>query len=474
MPQSSLNFMRALAGICLAVGLSAWGSSARAQTLPPGALWTPNGDKMSVCQNPSSQEAIGNCFSDVTYPGGSYPTTDGVNVYFVSTTTGVGYSCPVSQLGGSCKKIRVGPFGGNNFSLTSLYASVEYPGYTWHAENENCGDCNYPQNFIWRCPVVDWQEGQSGASIGCEQIDYSGNRRINALVINNGWLYAGLDREANRLNDSTGLIWRCSPMGKNDCSNFNTPSNGSEVIDLAAGAGFLWAALTKYDGKNGKGHLWRCDLETPDSCNSAAIDDNTDFYSLAYDGQGTLFLGTKNYLESCDTYYGNCKTKIDKTWTSWKELVAYSGDVFGVAEKTVDKQTVQGTFYGAQQYSQAAAQNKLSLIYIPSGGVGTLGSARVQVPLTGVAAQLRKVCEGNGSLTTKLAVRGFYSRIDRTVDLCKTRDGQPRELTFSALDPGWYSVSANLGRYSASKTIYVRKDMKVTDVSLKLRRRKSN
>ena len=104
----------------------------------------------------------------------------------------------------------------------------------------------------------------------------------------------------------------------------------------------------------------------------------------------------------------------------------------------------------------------------------TGGSARVQVPFTGDATRLARVCSYMGRRAiANVTISGPYGKVKRRVNLCKYYDANAgqAEIEFGALDLGAYRVTVQSRSYYGQAD-FVLNDNDLQDVSVTLKKRR--
>jgi hypothetical protein len=497
MSQVHQDYVRLLAGIYLVLGILLCSSNVKAQTVPD-TLWAWDGLKtVSACQNPTSSASLATCFSGLSpqVQTNYLMATDGINIYTASGMQGWGYSCPISGLGTGCSQISVGPYVSSQLYQHTVSAIAAGGGFIYTAQTDGT---------IWKCPsTIQWTgtiptAAEATANYNCVQLDSSGNNYASSLVLVNDTLYVGLEGGTKNF----GLIWSCNVNSVNDCATLDNPGKNN-VLSLTAGAGYLWAGLEN-------GIVWRCDLEIANSCVTWEKA-SQQIGGLAYDGQGTLGAVTGGYyydssntyvastgvLWSCPTSYANgCTTLVNKTIGS-KDVYNFTvaagegsvwgsgfvGNVYSQSSYGTTYVTLGNTAYTADypwQYNNRTDEGftytAASLLYIPAGGMTTGGSARVQVPFTGDATRLARVCSYMGRRAiANVTISGPYGKVKRRVNLCKYYDANAgqAEIEFGALDLGAYRVTVqNQSYYGQADFVLNNKNVQGVSVPLNKKRRK--
>ena len=410
------------------------------------SLWVGNDEFVGVCESPTSTAALADCFttwSSQWYPEPTLSTTatDGVNVYFAGT--GGGLSCPVSGAGTDCTRIAAGPWNGTGV-VTALAAS---DGELWIGQSDG---------QIYRCPA-DLPYGSGTLPSQCVLLDDAGNRGINALILANGTLYAGLSPTKNQ-----GLLWTCDAQTENSCSTLDSTGQNS-IKTLAAGGGYLWAGLSN-------GILWRCDPTATNAC------DNWDqaggaMNSISYDGQGTIYAAiaetgykANGVIWSCPTSAKNSCDNVVSNLTNATAVAAGPDNVFW----SNDSPPLN---YGTSPYAGAvkAWGYAGALLYLPAEGptgVGTV-SVRIRPPASGIQ-RLRAACtDDRRTPRVRLRITGpHHAVVTRRAGLCRLSKGKAVRTSIGLLDPGTHQVKARFSgttkrHIMRSRTVLVKPDRTV-------------
>lgn len=421
------------------------------------ALWVYNntgaGQSPSVCVNPS-----GGC----SLPAPSAPTgsdslgpdmitSDGVYVYAVqSGTSPVSvWVCPIDGYGSGCSFVTLeDTVDGWQGQAVSAAAAIDVAGQVGPAgasylfvATTGSGNTFRP---IYRCPVA------VAGSFDCVQLDNGGNREADSMVVGNGYLWAGINRQTvGPFEGPQTIVWQCSLWQANACGDFDT-ANSPFIYSLAVGGGYLWAGRSD-------GVIWRCSMSTPSPCADwDAAGSSAGIAALSYDGAGTLYAAVatsdENHpavLWSCTTAYANGCTAIAGAGgnTSLYEVYnveAGAGGVFNVSMWKDGSGIHNLVNFGAVGLSAVATSVRTSqLLYVPAGGFVAPGAARVVVPLP---PELASQCAAGGSVPGVVSVSGPYGmRLEQGVDLCGTGNPTYRFIPFGSLDPGQYTFMVRSG-----------------------------
>ena len=203
-----------------------------------------------------------------------------------------------------------------------------------------------------------------------------------------------------------------------------------------------------------EGVFWSCPTSTPNSCTTLVQSNKAGNYatfpSEAAAGDGNIWAA--GLVQEGVNY----ATEFGQFWLgNGSSVIAYSGPFSEPADGDITPR----------------------LVYIPAGGTGFSGSAKVQVPLKGDAKRLARICSNKGGpVMVNVAVSGPYGmKVRRRVNLCKFYDANAAqsEIEFSALDMGSYRVVVqNTRYYGQADFILADKNVKDVNVSVTLRKRR--
>ena len=396
------------------------------------SLWV-GGTPMStgyvgVCQSPTSASSLADCFASVASTWSQnkfYATaTDGVNVYFAGT--GGGLSCPVSGAGTNCTQIAAGPWNGAD-EVTALAASG---GDLWIGQDN--GD-------IYQCPTdVPYSSGSSAPS-QCTLLDDAGKRSIDALILANGTLYAGLSSLGIETKNQ-GLLWKCDAQTPNSCTNLDGTGGNVGVISLTAGAGYVWAGL-------GSGELWRCDPTATNSC------DNWDqaggvIKSVSYDGQGTIYAAIAENSNKKNGVIWSCPTATENACDNVASNLENPSAVAAGPDNVFWSNSSPPLNYGTSAYAGAALnrwQDASAVVYLPAEGPTGVGAVSVRVrPGPRGFHHLARLCsDGGRKPVARLRIKGPHGAVvTRRAGLCRLSHGKAVRVNADLLDPGTHRVKA--------------------------------
>lgn len=422
-------------------------------TVAVDSLWAgkSSGTAFGVCADPSSASSLSSCFATSAGTQGVTThamATDGTNVYFAGS--GGGLSCPIADLGANCTHIMAGPWPSTD-TVTSIAASG---GQIWIGQY-NASSLN---GKIFRCPADLPYVNTDTMPAECVLLDDPSPRGVSSLLLANGRLYAGL----RHLNFGVGtktqaLLWDCDPQLVDRCTNGDFAGGSGDPVSLAAGGGYLWAAVFNEA-------LWRC---TADATGCTTWDDpvKNNTTALSYDGAGTLYAGVesgsggKGVVWSCPTATANSCANLESNG-DWTAVAAGAGGVFaarisGGSPLSYATATTSRTFTQADS-TWANAQ----LLYVPAGGPVGVGGARMTISAPELTARMERRC-ARSETTPRARIRIVGPNGMRKVTdfrVCRLRgDGVYRVLQ-DLLDPGRYAVRVRSGMHRGQASFTVEPD----------------
>ncbi|KAF8063012.1 ALKBH8 [Scenedesmus sp. PABB004] len=142
------------------------------------------------------------------------------------------------------------------------------------------------QGFIIATSANDMVVCSTTSANSCKLINQCNRNSIyTSLLLANNRIYAGLSSQGR---GEGGVMWSCdagrggSDPLPNSCIRLNKAADKNDIFSFAYGDGVLWAGLDE-------GQIWKCDPNTPDSCQRFNKAGST-IYSLLL-ANGVLFAG---------------------------------------------------------------------------------------------------------------------------------------------------------------------------------------
>jgi hypothetical protein len=427
---------------------------AMAQSAGQDSLWAGGQTGIGVCADPSSSASLSGCFapaaSSWSVQYNQAVATDGLNVYFVSQTTG-GLSCPIADLGTNCTPIMAGPWGSDRNALVASLAAAN--GQIWIGQSTG---------ELYRCPANLPYAEQDTMPSQCVLLDDAGNRPVQSLLLANGRLYAGLACAGDCVEQKKqGLLWSCSPDTMNDCSTLDSYGE-TTAYSLAAGGGYLWAGL-----KNGI--IWKCDLNAANACSTWDQAGNL-VYSISYDGESTLYAAINDkhgVIWSCRVSTANaCSNLVTDVNGAWS---------VAAGAETVFSSTVKGELRAGTNSFSGSGQGwaQSILLYVPADGPAGVGGVSVKMSARNLSQKLEKTCSPSGAGKMPKAIVTLTGPNDfaktMKVGACTlVKTGATRHRV-DLLDPGAYTVTVQAGKHRGKASFTIEQDL-TRPVNVKLKR----
>lgn len=397
------------------------------------SLWvlSDSSNQLGVCGSPRSAAALDSCFGSTTqYSSGVWRiATDGTNVYI--TLAQGGYSCPIADLGANCAPIMAGGWGG----IVGGIAAAD--GFIWVGQRNGA---------VYQCPNNLPYAPQSTAPSACTQLASLGYS-VDSMLLANGTLYVGT---TSGPQSGTNGVMACDPYAAGSCVQLDWPD--SEVVSLAAGAGYLWAGLAN-------GILWRCDPTQANACQNWDKGGGG-IYSLSYDGQGTVYASVNTGSRTKPGTIWACSASQQNGCSNYLDVGPRSGGV-AAGNGTVFAGNGNGLFVDKAPYLQArSGWGVPNMLYIPAAGPTGVGAVSVRSARGPWLRKLNRQCQSAGgprNARVTFKVSGPHGLVMKdAVPLRGQSASRVLKSTFDLLDPGSYDVVAQ-GRGSCGGKKFTKK-----------------